>query len=330
MKIGVLDTDGKFDNEFFADKKLKIVRKDRWSENNSVEMVFTHGEYVCSHILKENPTAEIILIPIINCRMKCSVKDLIDGLELLISYSVDMINLSIGDEYRNHIELEEICKKAYKKGILIVAAHSNRKVSATYPAQFPFVLGVNCIDEEHPTQILKYDAEKNQVIFTTSYFSIYHLGIPKLLPGNSFACARITGLISHYKKKYHIFLKQFSCSIFNSYYDYPSLKQKRCLFFTNRMNDALEQRFIKEVTKTVECLDFLNITNFSDVMSNKWDILFIDNSNYFEIISYKTIIEQIAIEGFNKQIVLRFPLYNIDERINLYKRCRILINQFFI
>lgn len=80
MKIGVLDTDGKFDNKFFTDKKLKIVRGKKWSTNELKEMEFTHGEYVCSHILKENPTAEIILIPIINSLMKCSVKDLIDGL----------------------------------------------------------------------------------------------------------------------------------------------------------------------------------------------------------------------------------------------------------
>lgn len=330
MKIGVLDTDGKFDNEFFTGKKLKIVRDEKWNTNELNDMEFTHGEYVCSHILKENPTAEIILIPIINSRMKCSVQDLIDGLELLINYSVDMINLSIGDEYKNHKELEEICQKAYNKGILIVAAHSNREVDATYPAQFPFVLGVSCTDEEDPTKILNYEVEKNEIIFSSSYFSIYHLGIPKLLPGNSFACARITGLLSHHKNTYRSFLKQFSDTIFNCYYHYPTLKQKRCLFFTNRKNDLLEQRFIKEVTNTVECVDFLNIIRFKDVTPDRWDILYIDHSNYLEILPYKTIIKRLAISEGNKQFVLRFPLYNINERINLYKKNKIIIYQFFI
>lgn len=104
-------------------------------------------------ILKENPQAEIILYPIISENMKCSVLELIRGIESLIESGVDIINLSVGDEYNYHPELESICKDAQRQGILIVAAHSNRNVYATYPADLSFVVGVKCTDKNSPEKL---------------------------------------------------------------------------------------------------------------------------------------------------------------------------------
>ena len=147
---------------------MTILRKG--NIKNKRKEIITHGEYVCSHIFNENPDAEIILVPVINHNMKCSVQDLIDGINLLMDYEVDIINMSIGDEYKYHHELEVICRRACDKGILIVAAHSNNNVKATYPADFLFVLGVRCIDESNPQKIMRYIEEKNEIIFSTSLF----------------------------------------------------------------------------------------------------------------------------------------------------------------
>ena len=70
---------------------------------------------------------------------KSTVLDMIEGIELLIEEQVDIINMSMGDEYKYHKEIEEVCRAATEKGILIVAAYSNQQVEATYPASFPFV-----------------------------------------------------------------------------------------------------------------------------------------------------------------------------------------------
>lgn len=115
MKIGVLDTDGDFKHRFFRDKKLDIRRKSINGEYRKYGIGFTHGEMVCSMILKENPQAEIILYPIISENMKCSVLELIRGIESLIESGVDIINLSVGDEYNYHPELESICKDAQRQ-----------------------------------------------------------------------------------------------------------------------------------------------------------------------------------------------------------------------
>lgn len=109
---------------------------------------------------------------------------MIEGIELLIKEQVDIINMSMGDEYKYHKEIEEVCRAATEKGILIVAAYSNQKAEATYPASFPFVMGVRCLDMEDPVQVLQYDEKKNNVIFSCRLFFLYHLGIPVLHPGN--------------------------------------------------------------------------------------------------------------------------------------------------
>ena len=169
----MLDSNGFFDNPFFQDKKIvKIDCKWKGQEYSKDAFGFTHAEYVCSFILKENPEAEIVLVPIVRKNKKSTVLDMIEGIELLIEEQVDIINMSMGDEYKYHKEIEEVCRAATEKGILIVAAHSNQKAEATYPASFPFVMGVRCLDMENPIQVLQYDEKENDVIFLVG-FSFY-------------------------------------------------------------------------------------------------------------------------------------------------------------
>ena len=62
----MLDSNGSFDNPFFQDKKIvKIDCKWKGQEYSKDAFGFTHAEYVCSFILKENPEAEIVLVPIV-------------------------------------------------------------------------------------------------------------------------------------------------------------------------------------------------------------------------------------------------------------------------
>ena len=158
----MLDSNGSFDNPFFQDKKIiKIDCKWKDQEYSKDAFGFTHAEYVCSFILKENPEAEIVLVPIVRKNKKSTVLDMIEGIETLIEEQVDIINLSMGDEYKYHKEIEEVCRVATEKGILIVAAYSNQKAEATYPASFPFVIGVRCLDMDEPVQVLEYDGKKN-------------------------------------------------------------------------------------------------------------------------------------------------------------------------
>lgn len=333
MRVGVLDSDGKFNNRFFKDMNLKIIRNGKHffkREKTEQTEQLTHAEYVCSHIFKENQNAQIILIPIIKDNLKCSVQDMIDGIELLIKCQVDIINLSIGDEFKYHSEIEEVCYKAHKLGILIVAAHSNKIVTATYPADFPFVLGVNCIEKEGSKTIFKYDENRNEITFSSNYISNYQLGIPLLLRGNSFICAKINGILSHCKNDYKNYLKKLEDSILNKYYPYERLKQKRCLFYTNRKSEHWEQTFIVDVTNTVKCVNVQHKFELEKMNKDGWDILFIDHNNYTKILPYKNVLYEYAVQNPDKEVVLRYPLFGLQERMTLYEKKSVVIHQFFI
>ena len=90
----MLDSNGSFDNPFFQDKKIvKIDCKWKGQEYSKDAFGFTHAEYVCSFILKENPEAEIVLVPIVRKNKKSTVLDMIEGIELLIEEQVDIINM---------------------------------------------------------------------------------------------------------------------------------------------------------------------------------------------------------------------------------------------
>ena len=72
----MLDSNGSFDNPFFMDKKIvKIDCKWKDQEYSKDAFGFTHAEYVCSFILKENPEAEIVLVPIVRKNKKSTVLD---------------------------------------------------------------------------------------------------------------------------------------------------------------------------------------------------------------------------------------------------------------
>ena len=295
----MLDSNGSFDNPFFQDKKIvKIDCKWKDQEYTKDAFGFTHAEYVCSFILKENPEAEIILVPIVRKNKKSTVLDMIEGIELLIEEQVDIINMSIGDEYKYHKEIEEVCRAATEKGILIVAAYSNQQVEATYPASFPFVMGVRCLDIENPLQVLQYDGTGTDVIFSSKFFSLYHVGIPKFYQGNSFGCAVITGYLSNYEDEYEQAILQFVHSTLNGYYPYHTLKQKQCYFLTNRIEEPLEQRFIREVTRTERCDTFESgMEKLRNIKTaEQYPVLFIDHNNYQEICEYK---DRIRIYAWN-------------------------------
>lgn len=333
MRIGVLDSAGTFQNPFFQDKDIKVLNEKYQNEAVPDLLGFTHSEYVCSYIAKENPETEIILLPIINRDKKCSVQTLIDGINLLVEYQVDVINMSIGDEYKYHKELEHACKNAFECGILLIAAYSNNEVQCTYPASLPFVVGVKCKDEKNPKHIIQYDEVNNDLIFSTSYFSLYHLGIPKLHQGNSFACAVVSGLLSHDIKSYQRFLKALSESVINQYYPYHILKEKKCCFLSNRISDPLEKRFITEVTNSILCYTFgegMKNVIIPRLSPKECQVVFIDHDDYRKLWTFKEEIREYVKSDNNIEVVLRYPLYSLSERFDFYHRNHHAIYQFFI
>ena len=96
--------------------------------------------------------------------------------------------------------------------------------------------------------------------------------------------------------------------------------------------NILEQRFIREVTRTERCDTFksgmekLRNTKTAD----QYPVLFIDHNNYHEICEYKERIRVYAMEHPETEIVLRYPLFNMVERLNFQKKTSRNLNQFTV
>ena len=193
-------------------------------------------------------------------------------------------------------------------------------------------MGVRCLDMENPVQVLQYDEKKNDVIFSCGLFFLYHLGIPVLHPGNSLACAVVTGYLSNYEKQYQQAILQFTFNTLNNYYPYQTLKQKQCYFLTNRIEEPLEQRFIREVTRTERCDTFESgMEKLRNIKTAKqYPVLFIDHNNYQEICEYKDRIRIYAMEHPKTEIVLRYPLFNMVERLDFQKKTNRNLDQFTV
>ena len=158
-------------------------------------------------------------------------------------------------------------------------------------------MGIRCLDIENPLQVFQYDGIGKDVIFSSKFFSLYHLGIPKFYQGNSFGCAVITGY-----------------------------------FLTNRIEEPLEQRFIREVTRTERCDTFESgMEKLRNIKTaEQYPVLFIDHNNYQEICEYKERIRVYAMENPKTEIILRYPLFNMVERLDFQKKTNRNLNQFTV
>ena len=124
----------------------------------------------------------------------------------------------------------------------------------------------------------------------------------------------------------------FEKNVLNAYYAYEKLKKHTCCFLSNRPREPLEQRFMKEVTNTVIAMEVCGfLDEFSMVHGNHkaFDILFVDCDSYGVLAKYKENIKQICRELEDTEIVCRYPLYSVYERIKLQQN-GLLIQQFYI
>lgn len=174
---------------------------------------FSHGT-LCAEIIKtQAPDVKLASIKILDEKGKCPVESLYHGLAWAVDNEFPLINMSLGTiNIHNSTILEELITRAYRKGIVIVAACHNSDIRS-FPASFQQVIGVKVskthdhshgfffhhdpmdgIDVEVTSKTMEqvlshamstkgtsFHAEKN------NYFS----------NSNSYAAPYITGLIAH-------------------------------------------------------------------------------------------------------------------------------------
>lgn len=100
-----------------------------------------HGTQIADIILK-NKDIELNVIKIFDDKCSTDISLLILALEYINTQKSDvyLVHMSLGVKVYNN-RLEKLCKTLANKGILLVAAFDNNK-AVSYPAAFPFVIGV--------------------------------------------------------------------------------------------------------------------------------------------------------------------------------------------
>ena len=64
--------------------------------------------------------------------------------------------------------------------------------------------------------------------------------------------------------------------------------------------------------------------------AEQYPVLFIDHNNYQEIFEYKERIRVYAMENPKTEIILRYPLFNMVERLDFQKKTNRNLNQFTV
>lgn len=335
MKIGVIDTDGIFNHIFFKGKNIKIIRYNHgingvkdWNYN------FTHSEYICSSILQENPTAEIILVSIIGEEHRKKGVDFIKALYYLIDQNVDIINLSLGIESTYYEELFRACKYAKSNNVLIVASHSNNG-NMTYPANFNNVIGVTTKPSES-YRLFNYDHENNDIYYnsTLPYISYFHLNQYNLMIGNSFVTAKITGILSNFIGDCNSDDKDLLIDLINSPINkvtkYQDYRDENFIFITNRSKDPLQLKYIGEYPNCKMIIDINEIKYFKADGKNLEGVsLFIDINSCKLSCEIRRKLNSIIKNKWAvyDSVLSRYPHYNFVERLGFYKE-GITINQY--
>lgn len=196
-KVFLMDT-GVNINQLKNDRRINtyIIKNGEVVEDNCCKDVLGHGTAIANTLLKNNDI-ELNVIKIFDDDYTCKAEKLIIGLNFISKIkNVYLIHMSLGTR-RYNCELENICKKLYKKGVVLVAACDNGMVMS-YPAAFDFVISVapsyRCISTEQFVYVknspinLKAKAGGQQILSVQ--------GENKLIQtGASFAAAHVSSKI---------------------------------------------------------------------------------------------------------------------------------------
>jgi len=174
----------------FTENKLEIVQEAPIDK-------LGHGTACAGIIHKRVPSAEILSVRIFKEHLAAKEEEMVNALLFCIEKKVNIINCSIGIEKKPSEALYNVCRDAYEKNILIVAASANTD-SETYPAFFPFVFSVasgamkssewGCLTDSN----IKYIA-KGMLQRVLNIRGKYNISA-----GSSLACPHLVAIIANY------------------------------------------------------------------------------------------------------------------------------------
>lgn len=207
VTCAVLDTGVDFNHN-----DLKSVNYEEISVvNHSDENEMNHGTAIAGIIsayphnekgvLGIAPDTKILSIDVTNSET-VKIDNLVKGINIAIDRNVDIINISIGIKEGND-ELYACIKKAYGKGIVIVASAGNyMKDEILYPSVYDEVIAVGSYDKKG--SVISPQGEISDVIFMPGENIVSCIAENRYagVQGTSFSTAIVSGIVAIIKDKY--------------------------------------------------------------------------------------------------------------------------------
>lgn len=191
VQIGVVDTGLDREHPCFKRRKPKGIgvkqQGDRYQYGPSFEDLHGHGTAIAAQIQAFCTKACIHAVRIAQqgengAVVRVQEQALAMGIEWCVDQGIRIVNVSYTIEAAAEDGfLARACRKAYEKGVILVAAYRNGEKGPAYPAAFPTVIGVRCRSDLQPGQVSVLDAEN---------LDLYAWG-----RSNSFATAQVSAMV---------------------------------------------------------------------------------------------------------------------------------------
>lgn len=196
IHIAILDTYVDLKNNLFKNKvKYAIPGKESQIINSN------HATSMCGEIIANCSNVKIDVYPIFENNFSTGAANILQTLSLISDQkdnNYDIIMLSLGFDGSDYaIELSDICKKLYAKGIVIVSAFNNHG-GLSYPACLDSVIGIDTspmILDPNSFYIIK-KSPINVVCSSRPRAVIQPGGKKALMAGTSICTAYITGIVA--------------------------------------------------------------------------------------------------------------------------------------
>lgn len=197
-KIAVIDTGINLEYREFKGKNIEIVdikRRKIYKDING------HGTSCCGEILKYNPMASLVIIPILDENCICNLEELYNALLYCNDREdIGIINLSMScniDDYEIIELFESLINEIYKKGKILVVSNKNKvtDVEKIYPYNYKNVLSVTKSSQIYPYII--FDNKNNRCQVSNDFYFMPSMNQKyRIFYGNSSLTAKMTGLLS--------------------------------------------------------------------------------------------------------------------------------------
>jgi subtilisin family serine protease len=168
-RIGIVDTGVDREQPVFKRRKPKGIGVRRQGDDYQYEPDFHdlhgHGTAMASLIQSFCRKARLYAVRIAQqdengVVARVQERALAMGIEWCVDQGIRIVNVSYSiAEAPEDGFLARACRKAHKKGVIVVAAYRNGEEGPVYPAAFPTVIGVRRRDGLEPGQVSVLDAE---------------------------------------------------------------------------------------------------------------------------------------------------------------------------